>query len=204
MTTEPARRGRKRDHTRDIAILDAALDVLADTGYAGFTIDAVVERAGVGRATVYRRWASKEALVVDALGRLDAETVGRREPADTGSLAGDLRAELASHPEQDDDRRLRIMAGVTSLLGEHPALADAANAAVVEPWVELNRVLLRRAAARGELAPGADIETLAWVVPAMATYRVGIQRKPIPTGYVAQLLDEVLLPAAGVSARVRG
>ena len=61
------RLGRKRDHTRDPEILDAALDVLAETGYDGMTIDMVAARAKAGKATLYRRWPSKAELVIDAV-----------------------------------------------------------------------------------------------------------------------------------------
>ena len=63
------------------------MELMAEVGFAGVTVDAVAQRAGVGKATIYRRWKSKERLVLDAIG---AST----EPApvpDTGSVAGDLR-----------------------------------------------------------------------------------------------------------------
>src|SRR6478736_2327459 len=87
----PARRlGRRRDDSKDDAILVAARDLLAERGYEGMTMDAVAERAGTGKATVYRRWPSKVELTVDAVvcGRhflLTADDV-----PDTGSLRGDL------------------------------------------------------------------------------------------------------------------
>ena len=61
------RLGRKRDHTRDAEILDATIEVLAETGSDGMTIDMVAARAKAGKATVYRRWASKPDLVLDAV-----------------------------------------------------------------------------------------------------------------------------------------
>ena len=81
------RLGRKRDHTRDPEILDAALDVLAETGYDGMTIDMVAARAKAGKATLYRRWSSKTELVLDAVAcmkssDLDLHVAARhREPA---------------------------------------------------------------------------------------------------------------------------
>lgn len=194
----PGRAGRRRDPSRDVAILDAALDVLAEAGYAGLTMDAVAAAAGAGKATVYRRWDSKPALVLDAIRRLDA---GVGDPAalpDTGSLRDDLAAVLARNDGSGDARRLRVMAGLTSMLAEHPALADAADAAIIEPWAAVNRVLIERAVARREIAAPLDIDALARLVPTMAAYRVCIQRKPIPNDYVASLIDAVLLPALGL------
>lgn len=194
--------GRPRDASRDHVILDAALDVLAESGYAGMTVDMVAARAKAGKATVYRRWPSKAQLVLDAVGRLNSELLELDLP-DTGTLRGDLMA-LAGEEGPDEERRLRVMVGLMSMLDDDERLADAANAAVVEPWVEVNRTFLTRAVGRGEIPATTDIETLAWVVPAMATYRVCVQRKPIPGRYVATLIDTVLLPAVGLSATAPG
>ena len=194
------RPGPKPDHSRDAVILDAALEVLAEAGYAGMTVDMVAARAKAGKATVYRRWDSKAQLVLDAIARLDLARPPADQLPDTGSLAGDFRALTVSFGTEDEARRLRVMAGLVSMLADDEGLADRANAAVVEPWVEVNRVLLRRAIARHEISSTTDVETLAWVVPAMATYRVCVQRKPIQTGYVAGLIDTVLLPAVGLTA----
>lgn len=195
---QPARVGRKRDPSRDVAILDATLTVLADRGYAGLTIDLVAATAGAGKATVYRRWPAKADLVLDAVAHLDA---GRTAPGvlpDTGTLRGDLHALLDRGNADRDERRMRIMAGLTSMIAEHPALGEAADTAVVGPWATANAALIRRAVERGEVSPRADVDTLARVVPTMVAYRACIQRLPIPDGYVASLIDRVLLPALGV------
>ena len=84
--------GRKRDHTRDPEILDAALDVLAETGYDGMTIDMVAARAKAGKATLYRRWPSKAELVIDAVACMKAGDLDLDDLPDTGTLRGDLVA----------------------------------------------------------------------------------------------------------------
>lgn len=85
------RRGRPRDAGRDRALLDATLAVLAESGYGGLTTAAVAARARVSTATLYRRWSSKEELVI-AAAALHGE-VSYDQP-DTGSLEGDLRVVL--------------------------------------------------------------------------------------------------------------
>ena len=196
--TERPRAGRKIDRSRDPDILDAALDVLAETGYAGMTVEMVATRAHAGKASLYRRWASKADLLLDALTRLPSPQLD--DVPDTGSLRGDFNEAAARRAPEDGERRLRIMAGLMSMVAEDTRLADAANDVAVEPWVEFNRLLLTRAVGRGEIPATTDIETLARVVPSMATYRVAVQRKPIPPDYVAGLIDTVLLPALGLSA----
>src|SRR6478672_9467119 len=73
---------------RELEIFDAALDVLADVGYDRLTMDAVAAAARASKATLYRRWSSKAALVIDALLSQKAP----HEPADTGNLRDDLLA----------------------------------------------------------------------------------------------------------------
>src|SRR6187397_2503070 len=89
-TTVARRPGRRRDDSKDDAILEAARELLAERGFDGMTMDAVADRAGAGKATLYRRWPSKVELTVDAIvcGRGVATTID--DIPDTGSLRGDL------------------------------------------------------------------------------------------------------------------
>src|SRR5437879_2704143 len=87
----PSRGGRPRDPSRDDVIRAAILRLLADVGYGALTMDAVASEAGVGKATIYRRWRTKQDLVVDTISDLNR---AEATPADTGSLEGDLRVML--------------------------------------------------------------------------------------------------------------
>lgn len=80
------RPGRPRDPAADEAIVTATVDVLTEQGFGGFTVEAVATRAGVGKATIYRRWDTKEELVIAAAERVMVHV----EPPDTGSLRDDL------------------------------------------------------------------------------------------------------------------
>ena len=191
--------GRKRDHTRDPEILEAALDVLAETGYDGMTIDMVAARAKAGKATLYRRWSSKGELVVDAVACM--KSVDITTLPDTGTLRGDLVAMIRPHSIDDAQRKLKIMTGLLTMLSKDPELSDTAMAAIMQPRVEANTILLRRAVERGEIPASTDIETLAVVSQAMATYRVMILRKPVDRSFILSVIDGVILPAVGLSAR---
>jgi AcrR family transcriptional regulator len=190
--------GRKRDLTRDPAILDAALEVLAETGYDGMTIDMVAARAKAGKATLYRRWPSKAELVFDAVACMKQAEIDFSQLPDTGTLRGDLVAMIKPPSIKDGEKKLKIMAGLVSMLAKHPDLAEAANAAIVEPRARVNRMLMRRAVDRGEISPDCDIDTLALISPSMVSYRVLILRKPIDREYLISLIDGVLLPACGL------
>lgn len=189
------RAGRKRDLTRDAAILDAALEVLAEVGYAGMTMDMVAVRAKAGKATVYRRWSSKADLVLDAVTHLKRGQVDLDRLPDTGTLRGDLVGLIRPKTIEEERQRLRVMVGLASVLSHDAGLADAVNAAIHEPWVEVNCLLMRRAIDRGEISASVDVETLSLVIPSMAAFRMLIQRKPVDREFLVSLIDGLLLPA---------
>ncbi|HEY4267164.1 MAG TPA: TetR/AcrR family transcriptional regulator [Galbitalea sp.] len=190
--------GRKRDLTRDPEILNCALEVLAETGYEGMTIDMVAARAKAGKATIYRRWPSKAELVLDAVACMKkAGTAPERLP-DTGTLRGDLVAMIKPHSIEDGERKLQIMAGLASMLTSSPELADAVNAAIINPRVAVNKLFLRRAIDRGEISPDVDIDTLSMVSGSMAAHRTLLERKPIDRAFLVSLIDGVILPAVGL------
>ncbi|WP_396641687.1 TetR/AcrR family transcriptional regulator [Microbacterium sp.] len=190
--------GRKRDHSRDPEILQAAIDILAEEGFDGMTIDMVATRAKAGKATLYRRWPSKAELVLDAIGCMKAADLSPATLPDTGTLRGDLIGMITSRTAEDAERRLRVMAGVAALLTREPELTDAASAVLMAPRIAAIRGLLERALARGEIRADADLDALAELLPAMAAFRGLVERKPIDREYQISLIDGILLPAAGV------
>ena len=195
---EPARLGRKRDHSRDAEILDAALDVLAETGYTGMTIDMVAARAKAGKATVYRRWASKGELVVDAVACMKRDEVKPENLPDTGTLRGDLTANIKTRTIEESMRKMRIMSGIMSMISLDPELAEVAREAIIEPRASVNRLYFQRAIDRGEIPADTDVERLAMVNQAMAMYRMLVESKPITREYLLGVIDGVILPAVGL------
>lgn len=189
--------GRKRDATRDEEILQAMLDVLADIGDSGkiVTMDMVAERAAAGKATIYRRWASKEDLILAAVAHMKSKQVDLAHLPDTGTLRGDLLALFKPESVEEAERKLNIMKALTALLASQQKLAEGINVAIVEPWATAHYTLMERAAARGEIAQTADIETLSQLIPSLAAYRALIQRKPFEKQFLITLIDGVLLPA---------
>lgn len=191
------RLGRRRDHTRDPEILDAALEVLAEAGYDGMTIDMVATRAKAGKGTLYRRWASKAELVLEAVAFMKSKDVDYTSPPDTGTLRGDLVAMVTSPTQRDSERTLKIMAGIVSMIDRDPDLAVAAQEALIEPRAAAHRVIFQRAIDRGEIAPDCDIPMLCTIGPAMATYRALMLRQPADRAVTIDTIDRIILPAAG-------
>jgi AcrR family transcriptional regulator len=186
--------GRKRDHTRDDKILEATIDILADTSFDGMTMDIVAARAKAGKATVYRRWSSKAELVRDALAWMNRNHLKLESLPDTGTLREDLLVLLKPQSIAEEERKFRVLAGLGSFL-QHPEFAEAGTAGIFEPWVVVNRELMNRAVVRGEIPAHADIEMACQVITSMASFRGLIQRKPFDKPFFTALIDGILLPA---------
>lgn len=197
---EPVKLGRKRDHTRDAEIMDAALTVLAEEGYEGMTIDLVAARAKAGKATVYRRWASKEELVIDAVACMKQADLDPAKLPDTGTLRGDLLAMIKPRTIEEGDRKLRVMAGLMSMLAKDSALTEAVSEAIVAPRIAVNTLFLERAIARGEISANVDVAMLAQVSQSMVSYRVLMDRKPMDPEFLRSIVTGVILPAVGLPA----
>jgi AcrR family transcriptional regulator len=193
--------GRPRDATRDAAILDAAVAILAEVGYERMTMDMVAVRAKAGKATVYRRWPSKGEMVVEAVARMKRSLVDLDQLPDTGTLRGDLLALFQPPSVEQAEQKMRAMAGVAAMLAQQPSLAEAGHEAIVAPWVAANRTLIERAQARGDADRDAQVDTLAQIIPSLAAYRALIQRRPFDHAFLVEIIDGVLLPALRVSAR---
>ena len=194
--------GRKRDHTRDPEILEAALDVLAECGYDGMTIDMVAARAKAGKATLYRRWPSKAELVIDAVACMKTKNLDPADLPDTGTLRGDLVGVIKPHSIEDAGRKLQVMSGLVSMLSRSPELAEMAYQAITDPRARATRMFLQRAIDRGEIPADADIQTLSLVSASMASYRTLFLRKPVDREFLLSVIDGVILPAVGLWAAV--
>lgn len=199
--TEPTKLGRRRDPSRDAEILDATLDVLAETGYDGMTIDMVAARAKAGKATLYRRWTSKPELVLDAVACMKSNGIDLENLPDTGTLRGDLVAMIKPPSIRESERRMKVMAGIVSMLAGNPELAETAHQALIEPRASINRIFFQRAIDRGEIPADVDLGTLCIIGPAMASYRTLMLRTPVDRDFLVSIVDTIILPAAGVRAQ---
>lgn len=152
---EPRRPGRPRSEQADRAILTAALDLFAECGPDALCIEAVAARAGVGKATIYRRWPGKEEMLLDALAGLRTQL-----PVPQGkSVRSDLIALLdATCREAADPRRARLFALLQGEGARYPRLMAAYLDTVVRPRREVVKSVLRRGVATGELRENTDID----------------------------------------------
>lgn len=189
--------GRPRDETRDAAILDAAIAVLSEVGYDRLTIDAVATQAKASKATVYRRWPNKAALVVDALATLKpAAAPGEELPClfpDTGSLRGDLVAGLAQIAAKLSTSEGKLMAAVMTAQARDPDLAAAMRGSADQKRRSC-RTVVERAIERGELTSTRGVDAFVEVVPAVLYNRLLITGEPIDDAFITQVVDDIALP----------
>jgi len=176
---EPAhrRRGRPRDPATDEHIVTAAADLMLTRGFDKMTVDDVATRAGVGKATVYRRWPSKEDLAVAAMDRVYGVEIP--EP-DTGSVESDLRQsyrELLTAVNTPAGRDL-LRASITESLRDERIAGLYRSAS--ERREQQTRRIFERAITRGEVRADADLDALAQWLSGLLAFRVVTQR-PLPT-----------------------
>jgi AcrR family transcriptional regulator len=199
-TTEmprPSRGGRPRDPSRDGVIRAAILRLLAEVGYGALTMDAVASEAGVGKATIYRRWRTKQDLVVDTISDLNRAEAA---PPDTGSLEGDLRQMLRSLVAVITGPTGAATLSLLSTVPHQPALAEAFRNGPLAVWRSSFEEIWSRAERRGEVQPGVAGSVVAETTSALLVQRWLLTGRPIDEAYADEVLDSVVLPLIRMQA----
>jgi AcrR family transcriptional regulator len=186
-----SRGGRPRDPSRDGVIRAAILSLLAEVGYGALTMDAVAAEAGVGKATIYRRWRTKEDLVADTIAEISRAEV---TPPDTGSLEGDLREMLRTIVAAINGPTGAATQSLLSTVPHNPALADAFRSGPVGVWAQGFEKVFGRAEARGELLPGLSSSVVGEAITAPLVQRWLINGLPVTDAYADEVLEQVVMP----------
>jgi AcrR family transcriptional regulator len=170
-----------------VAILDATLDVVGEVGIRGLSMDEVAARAGVSKATIYRRWSSREALVLDAL----RSTIEPDGDADHGSLDADLRHYLRIVIARMSASRGDVLPHLIEAACYDDTIRDS-----LDDWVRHRRAplvaIVERALARGELPGGTDVELLIDALIGPLVYRRLLTGGTLDDTVVERLLALVL------------
>ena len=183
------RAGRPRDDARERAILDAAIELLAEVGYERLTVDGVAVRARASKATIYRRWPGKEDLVVAAVKERVPEPI---EIPDLGSLPAELddaMRQLCAHIGGLDGN---ILFGLAGACHSDPGLAACFKEAMSDKDSPMRPVVIR-GVARGELASADNARLLEEVTVAVAFMR-SLKGGPLDESFIAHLVDDIALP----------
>jgi AcrR family transcriptional regulator len=177
-------------------LLAVAVDILADDGWSRLNSDRIAARARAGKAGIYRRWPSMPALVREAVSRFDLVPV----PDDTGSLRGDLLA-LLDRWSRPLDRQERAAASIVGAARFDDDLRAGLDAALSRPLTAAVTTIGRRALERAELVDPARLLLLGSVLEAFWWQRFTAPGDgAMDPVRVERIVDDVMLPAAGVPA----
>jgi AcrR family transcriptional regulator len=190
--------GRPRSARADRAIIEATLELIAEVGVADFRMDDVAGRAGVGKAAIYRRHASKEELVAAAVAALVSEIT----VPDTGSTRQDLLALMRDAAAvYADPIGGGVMPSLVGAMQLQPDLARTIRDGFLAARREALRAVLGRGVRRGDLRADLDVELALDVLGGALFYRVLITGGPLDEQLVEGVAELILRGFAPVRAR---
>jgi len=190
-TTHAAPRGRPRSEKARKAILGAAAELLLARGLSAVSMDAVAERAGVSKATIYRWWPTKETLALDAL-YTEWDTT-RPSPRDTGSLRGDLLAMMRPWARLATSRPYgRVLAALITEAQTDPVFAAVYRQRLLEPRRDQARAVFLRAIERGEIPADTKVEVALDLLYGPLYHRLLHGHAPLNDRFTQDVIDMAL------------
>lgn len=186
--------GRPRSARVDDAVLAATGELLAERGYTATSIETIARRAGVGKATIYRRWRSKEELVVELLSHVAAGVEPVPDLGDTRSELLRLVGEAIEHLKRTPTGG--IIQGLASELSRNPKLSRLVRERVISlRRAEVGKVL-GRGIARGDLRADTDAEIAHELLIGPAYYHLLLGGKQLDEQFAERIVDAFLRGAA--------
>jgi AcrR family transcriptional regulator len=189
--SDPVKTSPKRGEARSRAILDATIELLAEVGYDRMTMDMVAARAKASKATIYRRWLDKTALVLDALRRLGSMTP---DLVDTGSLRGDLELYVRESAAATTGITGSLVVGLLAVASRDRELAALLSQRFHEEQLPAIGALVDRARERHEVGPNADAALIGEVLPGIMLMHLLVLGLPADEAFIHRLVDDVLIP----------
>ena len=199
--TGPAVVSRRRGAALEDAIRQAAFAELTEAGYTGFSVESVAARAHTGKASIYRRWPTKQELVMDALCAAlpTPEQCGTAMEIDDSITTVEALHEVArtiarviTSPSGDAMRAIKCEAVAD------PELAQLVDERFQAPRRAALLALLRRGVERGEVRPDAATQIVADVIPAVLAHRVILQREALTERDVTEIIEQIFIPLVAV------
>ena len=190
------RSGRPRSARIDGAVIEATGKLLAEKGYTATSIETIARRAGVGKATIYRRWRSKEELVVELLSRVAAGVEPVPDLGDTQSELLRLVSEAIEHLSRTPTGG--IIQGLASELSRNPKLSRLVRERVISLRRSEVGAVLERGIARGDLRADTDAEIAHELLIGPAYYHLLLGGKRLDEQFAKRIVDAFLRGAAAV------
>ena len=192
MNAVPAADTRPRvEGDRELEILTAALEVMADVGYDRLTMDAVATRAKASKATLYRRWKTKADLVIEAI----IATKGPTVIPDNGDLREDLLEMFCGFGGMTDGKSINLLGSLITAIHRDEEFAAAYRRDFVGPKIAASRTVYERAQQRGEIRSDIDVDLISAALPGIVLHRVYILGELPTQELIAKVIDQIILPA---------
>jgi AcrR family transcriptional regulator len=182
----PGREDPRVAQTRSV-VLEAAATLLAERGYAAFTMDALVERTGVSKTTMYKHWPSRTDLIAAAVQAMASDPAA----PDTGDVRDDLIALTMASLDAYTGPRWSGLASVQEAAGHDPELRAALQSAISTRFSALREVL-ERAISRGQLRAGLDVETAITILIGAIFFRLRAADLPQVRREVPAIIGTIL------------
>ena len=186
-------KGRPRDSKREDAIAEAAISLIQEVGYERCTIEAIAFKAGVSKATIYRRWKNKQEEIANAISH---HAFSQTPSINTGNLRDDLVELLLAKVKVLKGPDGAVIASIMSAAKLDSELAKAIPHSIRDGEIQVHEVILERAIKRGEISINANLALLAEITPAIMTYRIFMSQQPVNRKFIEALVDDVLIPSA--------
>jgi len=192
----PARRpGRPRSEQAEQAIIEATLDLFAEKGFEGVCVELVAARAGVGKATIYRRWPNKEELLLAALGSLKSPFPEPKGVSVRDDLVAMVEVMCADKADPRKARRYALLLGEGE---KYPRLISRYKETVVQPRRDAMRAVIRQGVETGELRADTDVEVAMLALMGAVLAQEKSADGTFDGDFAARVVDGLLL---GLAAR---
>jgi AcrR family transcriptional regulator len=193
---ETSRRpGRPRSEQAEQAIIEATLDLFAEQGFEGVCVEAVAARAGVGKATIYRRWPNKEELLLAAFGSLKSPFPEPKGVSVRDDLLAMVQVMCADKADPRKARRYSLLLGGGE---KYPRLMARYKETVVQPRRDAMRAVIRHGVETGELRPDTDVEIAMLTLTGVIMAQENTSDGKLDDEFATRLVDGLLL---GLSVR---
>lgn len=188
-------RHRRRGATLERAIHEAVFAELAEVGYAAFTIESVASRARTGKASIYRRWPTKQDLVLDAFCGKFGDTMQLIEGSlDDATTTRDAMVRVGHRMCEVAGEAGEAIRAAACEMSRDAELSAALDEQVNCPKREMMLDLLKRGVARGEVRPEAASEMIAEVLPAMLMFKLILQNQVVSESTLIRIVDDIVMP----------
>ena len=183
------RPGRPRSEKTRVAILEAAADIMLESGFAATTIESIAARAGVSKVTIYKWWSSRGAVAIDAYFHRYSETIAF---SDSGDVATDLTTQILLVVRAFRGRAGEVMAELLGHAQGDPMLAEMWRERWLQPRRDATTVVLRRAIERGQLRSDVSLAVLMDELYGPVYYRLLARHEPMSDGFARELVANTL------------